>query len=278
MTFAKPPGNGVTMVNFACSLPLFSRRRASRPLLASLYSVEAAPPIECRLTRRVERASRIPRRASFLPPLPSWRCGGPSIRDTSSTMTMSAFRHMSSSASRILVRGRSAAFRLWCDRRDRGAVFAARRHRRLRCRGCTDPVHEHLGEGTRGGVQADTPIQVRLAPGPSSRQVTWLARRSRPSPSGGAAVAVVSRRHASGRAARTVRNTRGELVTDLDRNAFTVYENGKRQPITIFRRDDIPVSVGLLIDNSGSMRSIRPPLRRRRSRLPKRRIRSTSCS
>lgn len=55
----------------------------------------------------------------------------------------------------------------------------------------------------------------------------------------------------------TVRNTRGELVTDLDRGAFAVYENGKRQPITIFRRDDIPVSVGLLIDNSGSMRSIR---------------------
>lgn len=55
----------------------------------------------------------------------------------------------------------------------------------------------------------------------------------------------------------TVRNTHGELVTNLDRGAFTVYENGKPQPLSIFRRDDIPVSVGLLIDNSGSMRSIR---------------------
>jgi VWFA-related protein len=55
----------------------------------------------------------------------------------------------------------------------------------------------------------------------------------------------------------TVKNGRGELVTNLDRNAFTVYENGKRQPITIFRRDDIPVSLGLLIDNSGSMRPLR---------------------
>ena len=55
----------------------------------------------------------------------------------------------------------------------------------------------------------------------------------------------------------TVKNSRGELVTDLDRRAFTVYENGKRQPIAIFRRDDIPVSLGLLIDNSGSMRSLR---------------------
>ncbi|MGH9140810.1 MAG: VWA domain-containing protein [Vicinamibacterales bacterium] len=55
----------------------------------------------------------------------------------------------------------------------------------------------------------------------------------------------------------TVRNARGELVTTLDRGAFTVFENGKRQPITHFRRDDIPVSLGLLIDNSGSMRTLR---------------------
>jgi Ca-activated chloride channel homolog len=55
----------------------------------------------------------------------------------------------------------------------------------------------------------------------------------------------------------TVKNARGELVTNLERAAFTVYENGKRQPITLFRRDDIPVSLGLLIDNSGSMRTLR---------------------
>jgi VWFA-related protein len=55
----------------------------------------------------------------------------------------------------------------------------------------------------------------------------------------------------------TVRNRRGDLVTNLDRQAFTVYENGKQQPISIFRKDDVPVSVGLLIDNSGSMRAVR---------------------
>jgi Ca-activated chloride channel homolog len=55
----------------------------------------------------------------------------------------------------------------------------------------------------------------------------------------------------------TVTNRRGESVTNLDQGAFTVQENGKRQPITIFRRDDIPISVGLLIDNSGSMRRLR---------------------
>jgi Ca-activated chloride channel homolog len=55
----------------------------------------------------------------------------------------------------------------------------------------------------------------------------------------------------------TVTNSRGELVTSLNQAAFTVFENGKRQPITLFRRDDIPVSLGLLIDNSGSMRTLR---------------------
>jgi Ca-activated chloride channel family protein len=55
----------------------------------------------------------------------------------------------------------------------------------------------------------------------------------------------------------TVKNRRGELVTNLDRPAFTVYENGRRQPIALFHRDDVPVSLGLVIDNSGSMRSLR---------------------
>jgi Ca-activated chloride channel family protein len=55
----------------------------------------------------------------------------------------------------------------------------------------------------------------------------------------------------------TVKNSRGELLTNLGQDAFTVYENGRRQPIKVFRRDDIPVSLGLLIDNSGSMRSLR---------------------
>jgi VWFA-related protein len=54
-----------------------------------------------------------------------------------------------------------------------------------------------------------------------------------------------------------VRNKRGELVTTLPRDAFTVYENGKPQTIALFHRNDVPVSLGLLIDNSGSMRRLR---------------------
>lgn len=55
----------------------------------------------------------------------------------------------------------------------------------------------------------------------------------------------------------TVTNSHGELVRNLHQQDFAVFENGKRQPISIFRSDDIPVSVGLLIDNSGSMRPLR---------------------
>src|SRR5437870_1177959 len=55
----------------------------------------------------------------------------------------------------------------------------------------------------------------------------------------------------------TVTDKNGHLVTTLPKEAFTVYEDGKPQEIKIFRREDIPVSLGLIIDNSGSMRDKR---------------------
>jgi len=47
------------------------------------------------------------------------------------------------------------------------------------------------------------------------------------------------------------------LVTNLDRSAFTVYEDGKPQKIISFHHVDIPVAMGIVIDNSGSMREKR---------------------
>jgi Ca-activated chloride channel homolog len=55
----------------------------------------------------------------------------------------------------------------------------------------------------------------------------------------------------------TVIDDRQHIVTDLDRNAFTVYEDGKPQNIVSFHNEDIPVSMGIVIDNSGSMREKR---------------------
>jgi len=47
------------------------------------------------------------------------------------------------------------------------------------------------------------------------------------------------------------------IVTNLDRSAFTVFEDGKPQTIVSFHHEDIPVAMGILIDNSGSMREKR---------------------
>jgi len=49
----------------------------------------------------------------------------------------------------------------------------------------------------------------------------------------------------------------GHLVTDLKQSNFAVRENGQPQAIRVFKREDVPVSMGLVIDNSGSMRSKR---------------------
>ncbi|MGC1448584.1 MAG: VWA domain-containing protein [Candidatus Sulfotelmatobacter sp.] len=47
------------------------------------------------------------------------------------------------------------------------------------------------------------------------------------------------------------------IVTTLDRGAFTVFEDGKQQNIISFHHVDIPVAMGIIIDNSGSMREKR---------------------
>jgi VWFA-related protein len=51
----------------------------------------------------------------------------------------------------------------------------------------------------------------------------------------------------------TVLDGSGKSVQTLDKSAFTVYEDGVQQTIASFRHEDLPVSIGLLIDSSGSM-------------------------
>jgi Ca-activated chloride channel homolog len=55
----------------------------------------------------------------------------------------------------------------------------------------------------------------------------------------------------------SVVDNKGRLVTNLPQTAFKVYEDGVEQAIRIFRREDVPISMGLVIDNSGSMRDKR---------------------
>lgn len=55
----------------------------------------------------------------------------------------------------------------------------------------------------------------------------------------------------------TVVDEKQRLITNLDKSAFSVFENGQPQPITSFRHEDVPVAMGIVIDNSGSMREKR---------------------
>ncbi len=55
----------------------------------------------------------------------------------------------------------------------------------------------------------------------------------------------------------TVTDKAGHLMPGLPRSAFQVYENGVLQQIKDFKGEDVPVSLGLIVDNSGSMREKR---------------------
>jgi Ca-activated chloride channel family protein len=57
----------------------------------------------------------------------------------------------------------------------------------------------------------------------------------------------------------TVKNAQGQLVGSLERGAFQVLDNGVKQEITVFERQtELPLSVALLIDTSGSTKKELP--------------------
>jgi VWFA-related protein len=56
----------------------------------------------------------------------------------------------------------------------------------------------------------------------------------------------------------TVRDRKGGFAADLRQTDFEVYEDGVKQSIRLFRHEDIPVTVGLVVDHSGSMQRKMP--------------------
>src|ERR1051326_5831438 len=56
----------------------------------------------------------------------------------------------------------------------------------------------------------------------------------------------------------TVLDKRGRQIEDLKQNDFHVYEDGVPQKLSVFSHSDIPVTMGIVIDDSGSMREKRP--------------------
>lgn len=55
----------------------------------------------------------------------------------------------------------------------------------------------------------------------------------------------------------SVTDRKGRCVSGLRKENFEVFENGERQHIKVFSSEDMPVTVGLLVDNSSSMRGKR---------------------
>ena len=56
----------------------------------------------------------------------------------------------------------------------------------------------------------------------------------------------------------TVLDGGNRLVQDLKKDDFTIFEDGVKQNIISFQHTDLPVSIALVVDNSGSMSKKRP--------------------
>jgi VWFA-related protein len=56
----------------------------------------------------------------------------------------------------------------------------------------------------------------------------------------------------------TVVDHHGRTVDDLSQTDFRVFEDGVQQKLSLFSHADIPVTMGIVIDDSGSMREKRP--------------------
>ena len=56
----------------------------------------------------------------------------------------------------------------------------------------------------------------------------------------------------------TVHDRNGGFASNLTERDFKIYENGTPQSIRLFRHEDVPVTVGLVIDHSGSMKTKMP--------------------
>src|SRR5438067_9046779 len=51
-----------------------------------------------------------------------------------------------------------------------------------------------------------------------------------------------------------VTDKQSRYVAELGRERFIVYDNGRRVPVELFSNEDTPVTIGLIVDASGSMR------------------------
>jgi VWFA-related protein len=112
-------------------------------------------------------------------------------------------------------------------------------------------------QGKTAAQSSATPVASPVQTSTSSPQSSRPDQKPENTKPGGGGVLVLRKDvdevvlHAS------VIDDKQRLVTNLDKDAFTVLEDGKPQNIISFRHEDIPVAMGIVIDNSGSMREKR---------------------
>jgi hypothetical protein len=81
----------------------------------------------------------------------------------------------------------------------------------------------------------------------------------------------------------SVLDDRGKFADGLKEENFRIFEDKVEQKLTTFKREDVPVSMGLVIDNSGSMRdkrprSMKPPSRWSSPATPRTRLSSSTST
>ena len=88
----------------------------------------------------------------------------------------------------------------------------------------------------------------------ASSAAPWLSR-----PAGAQEEAIISVDVEVVNVLATVRDNKGGLVTDLNKDDFILEEDGKRQEIRYFsQQTDLPLTVGLLVDTSVSQERLIP--------------------
>lgn len=138
----------------------------------------------------------------------------------------------------------------------------------VRATGQSSAVPSQQSPGTVPGGNPQVPPPLDSDPVPSPDPATPLPKPGAPAgeaqagQTGAAAAGVVQQeggRYTLRAEAYEVRlnasviDGSGREVEDLPRDAFHVYEDGVPQTILGFRHEDLPVSLGILIDSSGSM-------------------------
>src|SRR5580700_1742210 len=74
----------------------------------------------------------------------------------------------------------------------------------------------------------------------------------------------------------TVRDRKGQIVSDLTRDDFLLDEEGRAQTIAYFSREtNLPLTIGLLVDTSGSTRRVLPDERSASDRFLRQVLRET---